>query len=88
MPHIHISGIRHPHDVQPQDPATRIFLTLPQSHESVASRLIHVDFRTSQVCWDLAEVRRPGGVFGLRGALETPASDSGGLLETPAAHRG
>lgn len=28
------------------------------------------DAHFTQVCWDLADVRRAGGVFGLRGRLE------------------
>lgn len=35
----------------------------------VASKLREM-LITTQVCWDLADVRRAGGVFGLRGRLE------------------
>ena len=34
----------------------------------VASKILMLIF--TQVCWDLADVRRAGGVFGLRGRLE------------------
>ncbi|CAK9065536.1 Hydrocephalus-inducing protein homolog, partial [Durusdinium trenchii] len=62
--------------------------TLGNPFEDVTIQL-QGEGHSSEVCWDLAEVRRPGGVFGLRGALEPlqdyvpPSPDELDLGEVP-----